>query len=101
MAEINDSVTSQDGMLKVTLTAFDPRRSEDRLKIEELLERSSNANLCLVIKGAAAASQDTSTVRLNATPVVRVSWDRICRSKFPFGTADLVRRPLPTRSRQF
>jgi len=33
---IGDSVTSQDGALKVTLTAFDPRRGEGRLKIEEL-----------------------------------------------------------------
>src|SRR5271166_6166508 len=36
MVEVNDSVTSQDGALKVTLTAFDPRRGEGRVKIEEL-----------------------------------------------------------------
>jgi hypothetical protein len=36
MVNINDSVTSEDGALKVTLTAFDPRRGEGRLKIEEL-----------------------------------------------------------------
>lgn len=36
MMNINDSVTSQDGALKVTLTAFDPRRGEGRVKIEEL-----------------------------------------------------------------
>jgi hypothetical protein len=35
MMNINDSVTSQDGALKVTLTAFDPRRGEGRVKIEE------------------------------------------------------------------
>jgi hypothetical protein len=34
---INDSVTTPDGTLKVTLTAFDPRRGEGRVKIEELL----------------------------------------------------------------
>ena len=31
---INDSVTSPDGALKVTLTAFDPRTGQGRLKIE-------------------------------------------------------------------
>jgi hypothetical protein len=36
MVEVGDSVTSPDGVLKVTLTAFDPRRGEGRLKIEEL-----------------------------------------------------------------
>ncbi len=36
MVEVNDSVTSPDGALKVTLTAFDPRRGEGRVKIEEL-----------------------------------------------------------------
>ena len=34
--EVNDSVTSEDGALKVTLAAFDPRRGEGRVKIEEL-----------------------------------------------------------------
>ena len=33
---INDSVVSPDGALKVTLTAFDPKRGEGRVKIEEL-----------------------------------------------------------------
>lgn len=33
---VNDSVTSQDGALKATLTAFDPRSGQGRLKIEEL-----------------------------------------------------------------
>lgn len=33
---IGDSVVSQDGALKVTLTAFDPRSGQGRLKIEEL-----------------------------------------------------------------
>lgn len=36
MVEVNDSVVSPDGALKVTLTAFDPRRGEGRVKIEEL-----------------------------------------------------------------
>jgi hypothetical protein len=36
MVNINDSVTSPDGALKVTLTAFDPRSGEGRVKIEEL-----------------------------------------------------------------
>jgi hypothetical protein len=36
MVEANDSVTSEDGALKATLTAFDPRRGEGRVKIEEL-----------------------------------------------------------------
>jgi len=36
MVNIGDSVTSQDGALQVTLTAFDPRRGEGRVKIEEL-----------------------------------------------------------------
>jgi hypothetical protein len=36
MVNINDSVTSQDGALKATLTAFDPRTGQGRLKIEEL-----------------------------------------------------------------
>jgi len=36
VVNINDSVTSQDATLKVTLTAFDPRRGEGRVKIEEL-----------------------------------------------------------------
>jgi hypothetical protein len=30
---INDSVTSQDGALKATLTAFDPRTGQGRLKL--------------------------------------------------------------------
>jgi hypothetical protein len=33
---IHDSVVSQDGALKVTLAAFDPRTGQGRLKIEEL-----------------------------------------------------------------
>ena len=33
---VNDSVVSQDGALRVTLTAFDPRTGQGRLKIEEL-----------------------------------------------------------------
>lgn len=33
---IHDSVVSQDGALKVTLTAFDPKTGHGRLKIEEL-----------------------------------------------------------------
>jgi hypothetical protein len=37
MVNINDSATSEDGALKATLTAFDPKRGEGRLKIEELL----------------------------------------------------------------
>jgi hypothetical protein len=37
MVNINDSVTSPDGTLKVTLTAFDPKWGEGRVKIEELL----------------------------------------------------------------
>jgi hypothetical protein len=36
MVNIGDSVTSQDGALRATLTAFDPRRGEGRVKIEEL-----------------------------------------------------------------
>jgi hypothetical protein len=36
MVNINDSVTSQEGALKATLTAFDPRTGQGRLKIEEL-----------------------------------------------------------------
>jgi len=31
VVDINDSVTSEDGALKVTLTAFDPRRGEGRV----------------------------------------------------------------------
>lgn len=33
---INDNVVNADGALKVTLTAFDPRKGEGRVKIEEL-----------------------------------------------------------------
>lgn len=33
---IHDSAVSQDGSLKVTLTVFDPRSGQGRLKIEEL-----------------------------------------------------------------
>jgi|HubBroStandDraft_5_1064220.scaffolds.fasta_scaffold00335_20 hypothetical protein len=33
---INDSVVSQDGALKATLTAFNPKTGQGRLKIEEL-----------------------------------------------------------------
>ena len=33
---IGDSVTSQDGALKATLMAFDPRSGQGRVKIEEL-----------------------------------------------------------------
>ena len=33
---IHDSVASQDGALKATLAAFDPRSGQGRLKIEEL-----------------------------------------------------------------
>ncbi len=36
MMEVYDSVVSPDGALKVTLTAFDPRRGEGRVTIEEL-----------------------------------------------------------------
>jgi hypothetical protein len=36
MVEVNDSVTSPDRALKVTLTAFDPKGGEGRVKIEEL-----------------------------------------------------------------
>ena len=34
--KVNDTVTSPDGALKVTITAFDPSGGEGRLKIEEL-----------------------------------------------------------------
>lgn len=33
---IHDSVVSQDGALKATLAAFDPKTGKGRLKIEEL-----------------------------------------------------------------
>jgi hypothetical protein len=33
---VNDSVVSVDGSLKATLTAFDPRSGQGRVKIEEL-----------------------------------------------------------------
>jgi hypothetical protein len=36
MVNINDSVISPDGALKMTLTGFDPRRGEGQVKIEEL-----------------------------------------------------------------
>lgn len=36
MAELNDSIVSPDGALKVTLIAFDPKKGEGRVKIEEL-----------------------------------------------------------------
>ncbi len=36
MVEVNDSVVSPDGALKVTLIAFDPRNGQGRVKIEEL-----------------------------------------------------------------
>jgi hypothetical protein len=36
VVEVNDSVTSQDGALKATLTAFDPKSGQGRLKTEEL-----------------------------------------------------------------
>jgi hypothetical protein len=42
---IHDSVVSQDGALKATLAAFDPRSGQGRLKIEELkAERGINTN---------------------------------------------------------
>ena len=36
MVNIGDSVTSQDRALKATLTAFDPKSGQGRVKIEEL-----------------------------------------------------------------
>lgn len=42
---INDSVISQDGVLKATLTVFDPRTGQGRLKIEELKLRTTVSNL--------------------------------------------------------
>lgn len=36
MVNINDSVSSEDGALKATLTAFDPKSGQGRVKIEEL-----------------------------------------------------------------
>lgn len=34
--EVDDSVVSPDGALRVTLIALDPRKGEGRIKIEEL-----------------------------------------------------------------
>jgi hypothetical protein len=39
MAENNHSVVSQDGALRVTLTAFDPARGKGQVKVEELVQK--------------------------------------------------------------
>lgn len=39
MVNINDSVVSEDGALKVTLTAFDPTRGKGQIRVEELSQK--------------------------------------------------------------
>jgi hypothetical protein len=58
MVEVNDSVTSQDGALKATLTAFDPRRGEGRLKIEEL--KAERGRFYVTVEYGEAAGCPTS-----------------------------------------
>lgn len=36
---INDSVVSEDGALKVTLTAFDPIRGKGQIRVQELVQK--------------------------------------------------------------
>lgn len=64
-------------------------------------KRTSSARLRLVIKGAASGISGYRYVRLNATPVIRVSWNRICQSNFPPDLKILSKDPLNYTPRQF
>jgi hypothetical protein len=76
MVNINDSVTSPDGALKVTLTAFDPRRGEGRLKIEELQAgrgRTLSGVECLPSTPCAARLKTPNPPRLSGPPKTHLS----------------------------
>lgn len=56
---INDSALSQDGSLKVTLTAFDPARGKGQIRIEELVEK--RGWFYVTVKFAAGVRTGSST----------------------------------------
>jgi hypothetical protein len=70
---IHDGAVSQDGSLKVTLTAFDPARSKGQIKIEELVEK--RAWFYVTVKFAAGGQNriDYKTWDVHKTPVYEVS----------------------------
>lgn len=62
---INDGVTSQDGALKATLTAFDPRTGAGRLKIEELKAERGRFYVTVTYGRAGQTRADYKTYDLN------------------------------------
>lgn len=71
---INDSVTSQDGALKATLTAFDPKSGQGRLKIEELKAERGRFYVTVTYGEAGETRIDYKTYDLKKA------------SEFPFNT---------------
>jgi hypothetical protein len=74
MVNIGDSVTSPDGALKVTLTAFDPMRGEGRVKIEELKAERGRFYVTVTYGEAGQTRIDYKTYDLKKA------------SEFPFNT---------------
>lgn len=70
---INDSVVSQDGSLKVTLTAFDPSRGKGQIRIKELVQK--RGWFYVTVKFAAGGQNriDYKTWDVHKTPVYEVS----------------------------
>ena len=75
MVEVNDNVVSLDGVLKVTLTAFNPNTGAGRVRIEEL--RSEHGRFYVTVKYGEGAGQ---------TRIDYKTYDVHKASEFPFTT---------------
>lgn len=71
---VNDSVVSQDGSLKATLTAFDPSRGQGRVKVEELASERGRFYVTVTYGEAGQTRIDYKTYDVNKA------------SEFPFAT---------------
>lgn len=74
MVNTNDSVTSEDGALKATLTAFDPLSGQGRVKIEELKAERGRFYVTVTYGEAGQTRIDYKTYDLKKA------------SEFPFNT---------------
>lgn len=72
--EVNDSVVSSDGALRVTLMSFDSKKGEGQVKVEEL--RSEHARFYVTLKYGEAGQ----------TRIDYKTYDVRKASEFPFAT---------------
>lgn len=71
--DINESVVSEDGSLKVTLTAFDPARGKGQIAVEELSEKRGWFYITVNFGAAGQNRIDYKTWDVHKTPQFEIS----------------------------